>query len=102
VPAPPVIHTLSLHDALPISFIGAGLLNANVLPGTVDQIRLGVETTQPFNEIEIFQNTVLGVGYVLRIWYAFTEDAALCGDDTGLDRKSTRLNSSHVKSSYAV
>src|SRR5690554_7184235 len=37
-------------------------------------------------------------------WYLLQETGAgeLTGDGTGTDRKSTRLNSSHVRISYAV
>src|SRR5690625_7521511 len=62
-PATPVIHTLSLHDALPISVTAllTGLLEPAGVLGVVE------------------------------------------GEPTGfLDRKSTRLNSSHVAISYAV
>src|SRR3712207_6961816 len=70
------IYTLSLHDALPISVQGPGPV--------VDLHRLG----------ELADD-----GPVLPVDDADAEDAAL-GDQ--LDRKSTRLNSSHANISYAV
>src|SRR5690606_41797517 len=87
---PSEIYTLSLHDALPIfpdqgvafgAYFGAWLYGGAVLA-------------------------------IAMIWSAVTEDqlvAAFLGAATilvlylaELDRKSTRLNSSHVKISYAV
>src|SRR5436305_14529010 len=77
------LYTLSLHDALPIS-------SANVVP----------DTTGP--------NVIAGFGDPIpnHLWIVFDEmvDPAKAGDPTRytLDRKSTRLNSSHVRISYAV
>src|SRR5256885_10635672 len=72
------IYTLSLHDALPIS--AAGLVAA--LQGTSEQIE---------NAAEIGMEHNLGL---------------TCDPVAGLvqipDRKSTRLNSSHLVISYAV
>src|SRR5690606_41199626 len=78
--ATPYIYTLSLHDALPIS-----VRSPHPVPG--DRGRLGVE-----------------VGAVARhhlrpLGHEHLEDHAAVDDR---DRKSTRLNSSHVKISYAV
>src|SRR5437868_14547203 len=71
--APPELHTLSLHDALPISLSPFGLDHGNAL--AVDGR---------------YQNrTRTG-----RRWG--------CALDIEGDRKSTRLNSSHVSISYAV
>src|SRR3712207_7129595 len=71
------IYTLSLHDALPIWSLVAreGCLRVPDLAALVHPVELDVE------------------GYDLLV-----EDAAF----HGLDRKSTRLNSSHANISYAV
>src|SRR5690606_42164345 len=74
--APPEIYTLSLHDALPIFFLFRNLL----LPACIDQKFLRVK--------DFF--------YIPLILLHKT------GNPMGRDRKSTRLNSSHVKISYAV
>src|SRR5690606_40898505 len=89
-PAPPEIYTLSLHDALPISgqvaevveVVGVDVghdrdVRAVPQEGAVVLVRL---------HDEVCTGAVLGVA-------ERTDD---------LDRKSTRLNSSHVKISYAV
>src|SRR5690606_40553382 len=87
-PATTVIYTLSLHDALPISLI---TLAANVMKngykvakGTVD-LRTATEHT-------VLDTAAVGFG---------GKFGAKLGLAAG-DRKSTRLNSSHVKISYAV
>src|SRR3712207_9366935 len=66
------IYTLSLHDALPISLRGA-LVPASCLPG--------------FEGGELLGGGLAG-------------GRGLLGH--GIDRKSTRLNSSHANISYAV
>src|SRR5690606_40442004 len=79
------IYTLSLHDALPIFLYpaGSGDFRRKSLPGA----------------------DILGVGHPYFVIPAKAgTQAALGASATGvpLDRKSTRLNSSHVKISYAV
>src|SRR5947199_6658239 len=71
-------HTLSLHDALPISGITAALDASQ----TGDRVMLVDEQAE-------FGGRLLGAGW--NDWL-----------DTSLDRKSTRLNSSHLGISYAV
>src|SRR5690606_41578040 len=87
---PPLLYPLSLHDALPISeFLerdvladlprpGAGLLDLAVVPNTDV-----VEDVRPPRAVELALEGAVG-------------------DLPVRDRKSTRLNSSHVKISYAV
>src|SRR5690606_41691227 len=68
------IYTLSLHDALPISFPSAHSLESHL-------IALALAEIHP--------------RHTRRMLVALA-------DRIGRDRKSTRLNSSHVKISYAV
>src|SRR5690606_42027588 len=79
--ATPEIYTLSLHDALPISdqqvrIFGVGLSEADELVKGVIDVRWPVVQRRPV--------------------------LAAQRRNPHLDRKSTRLNSSHVKISYAV
>src|SRR5205807_6337804 len=85
----PEISTLSLHDALPISMA--------LLP----------------EEFPVVLTVFLALGawrmsqhHVLTRRAAVIETlgsaSAICVDKTGTDRKSTRLNSSHLVISYAV
>src|SRR3712207_8858531 len=71
------IYTLSLHDALPISAAAAAFA------ATVEQGQLAAEALEHH------------LGRVALL-------AFLVGPLAGLDRKSTRLNSSHANISYAV
>src|SRR5690606_40541773 len=84
-PPPPDSSTLSLHDALPISVCG--------------------EERPP--EREIAQAIVIPIGHIENV----SESVTMRGGcppyphptaSAVRDRKSTRLNSSHVKISYAV
>src|SRR5207253_6300357 len=92
----PEIYTLSLHDALPIS---SATMRSPL--GAVNRIakRLGrIWYSRP--------RVVSGVpiiGFVM-IWTNSAERLVIVTPDTtrGRDRKSTRLNSSHVAISYAV
>src|SRR5438874_5397649 len=71
-PAPTEIYTLSLHDALPISITDPVAERVRKLGGT----------------------TLRSIGQIGRSQRVLDNDAE--------DRKSTRLNSSHVEISYAV
>src|SRR5690606_42032970 len=76
-------YTLSLHDALPISLLAA-LALGELLLGAQPPGHLGADVED-------------GAALVQRL------DGLLRDDPVGhRDRKSTRLNSSHVKISYAV
>src|SRR5690606_41067271 len=92
-PAPPETYTLSLHDALPIS--GEGLQG----PGFQ-----GRQGSQRRRQLRQTANT--GGEHPLRRVLSFFSSDSL-NESSGRhgareDRKSTRLNSSHVKISYAV
>src|SRR3712207_7433147 len=79
------IYTLSLHDALPICELVARDVREPVDVGIVAHPPVPVAATQP-GRLDPHDGAVpsrLGVGQ-------------------GLDRKSTRLNSSHANISYAV
>src|SRR5690606_41339941 len=80
VPAPTLIYTLSLHDALPIY-------------GSIPLAGLGASQS-PASMIHARMPGSLGWA----IWLGFVPS----GLAYRKDRKSTRLNSSHVKISYAV
>src|SRR5690606_39730510 len=92
-PAPSAVLPLSLHDALPIS--------DRFAVGEVRVHHLGKQRVGP----EHAQQVVLEAQIELaEAGVALTARAAaqLVVDTPALDRKSTRLNSSHVKISYAV
>src|SRR5690606_42121303 len=82
--APPAIFAFSLHDALPISLLGNG-----VVP---HEVGLGLGNIAADGDVHVAQHVHV-VAEGAQVGHAV-------GDE--LDRKSTRLNSSHVKISYAV
>src|SRR5690606_40477917 len=88
--APTASYTLSLHDALPIYSVGSDV--DHVRPEQLDHLKHGGArgvVCPDLDEQQLTLDRVLGVEL----------------DDlqhVDQDRKSTRLNSSHVKISYAV
>src|SRR5207253_11196592 len=101
-PSPPEPSPLSLHDALPICpyqsalwmLMGAvGLLLAIACANVASlQIARGLARVQEFSI-----RAALGSGRSRLVSQVLVENLVLA-----LDRKSTRLNSSHVAISYAV
>src|SRR5690606_41025033 len=94
--AAPDVSPLSLHAALPISALGQ--VGRDLLPGPVDDALL-------LQDADVLQrdrgaNRMPGIGVAVRQLAAFVGQHA--GHPVVEDRKSTRLNSSHVKISYAV
>src|SRR5690606_41036748 len=88
---PARVSALSLHDALPI-----------YIPGGERRKKTGLFPGLPKREIPRRNPGWISDGVALRI-----QDHSHLGRELGrgkglLDRKSTRLNSSHVKISYAV
>src|SRR5699024_11814417 len=81
VPPPPATPTLSLHDALPIFILGLFLL-----------LRIGDGPTELLDPVQLPAQPKTEIPPV----------PTAIGNEIRLDRKSTRLNSSHVSISYAV
>src|SRR5207253_9362321 len=100
LPPPPVTSTLSLHDALPILFIGG------VGAGARSDQRLRhvalVEMHRPGERRGAVGLRGVHVGFRLQQRRERFLIAPLDGFEQTKDRKSTRLNSSHVAISYAV
>src|SRR5690606_41704814 len=89
------ICTLSLHDALPILLVGISLVVHSILqqgPSITITFKTGSGLTANKTDVK-YRNVVIGQ----------VTDVELSDDQKSVkDRKSTRLNSSHVKISYAV
>src|SRR5690606_41553112 len=92
-PATPEIYPLSLHDALPI-FADAGALALARLELHQEVAAVGRQGAQ------FVQLGIEAVGDHAAV--ADRHCRLLCNGAAQQDRKSTRLNSSHVKISYAV
>src|SRR5207302_8850123 len=102
VSASPAIYTLSLHDALPIFLVvvdGDGDLDRRLATG--DPL---IGMTGRGGAVAISNHRKRAVGIELRVVEPRRGDRRLCRVAAIVrgDRKSTRLNSSHVKISYAV
>src|SRR5690606_41791299 len=91
--------TLSLHDALPIS------IDAVAVPNAVDAIKAVTKTRLKLADLPAppAQMNPVAVVLMYRMIGLSNKDIAIAiGISVKQDRKSTRLNSSHVKISYAV
>src|SRR5205814_9302508 len=101
-PAPPPSSTLSLHDALPIFLLAVLLAYPLVIAGLVGLVA-GYANSKPrvalVDEDNLPPVIVLG-GHRFHVDWTI----ARVSHDVKLvrDRKSTRLNSSHLGISYAV
>src|SRR5690606_42102001 len=96
------IYTLSLHDALPIwSSLKKGVLSG-YSKALIGPNRLTVAKVLQERD---YHTAFIGKWHLGWDWY-FTGDSLNINNLNSLpeveDRKSTRLNSSHVKISYAV
>src|SRR5690606_41751012 len=94
--ATPVIYTLSLHDALPIFPVGRDEpdrphVGDAAVEGRIPRL-VGNPGVRPRLEVALRPNPDLQLASAREVG----------NDEATLDRKSTRLNSSHVKISYAV
>src|SRR5690606_39986172 len=93
-PAPTALSTLSLHDALPISLDArCGDLCKQPRP-LVERFEHWLGALLPNVAVPRLQTRLLHYLLVFGLMILVTAGA--------LDRKSTRLNSSHVKIAYAV
>src|SRR5204862_7359395 len=96
--SPAIITTLSLHDALPIWEDRVDIDHIRIGPMAIVQARTGrVEQTQCAREID---QTATSKRSLVDAVQRSNETDRLSEIDA--DRKSTRLNSSHVEISYAV
>src|SRR5207302_5424364 len=95
------IYTLSLHDALPILHHGmSALLDVACRWATGAPVHL---PTAASSRLAVSQALHLAATFAARVCNLHTAQAILAAEKVfHLDRKSTRLNSSHVKISYAV
>src|SRR5207302_4415644 len=93
---PPAIYTLSLHDALPISIPNLNIEFQNRLRELRDLL------LNPDQEGQIIDETAAKVYTPGQPSWVDIDRAMWDYNPTMVDRKSTRLNSSHVKISYAV
>src|SRR5207249_6765691 len=91
-------HTLALHDALPIS-----TRKRRKTKRSRPSLR-GLRTRIPrLAELDQSRRDAVALGFLgLGVLLAFVCYFGWDGGSVGQDRKSTRLNSSHVSISYAV
>src|SRR5207302_9768980 len=97
--ATPVISTLSLHDALPICATASAVSRPDAV--ICSATFCGQETSTPAISNGL-ANSAQSEATKQTTGWTGTSAASGSGASAPLDRKSTRLNSSHVKISYAV
>src|SRR5690606_41371812 len=95
-PALTVLATLSLHDALPISILAINMHDAPCT-GQIDRISLYGLPVKAFR----CSDHELRTNFFFKLFQLFGQCLFSRGVEQ-IDRKSTRLNSSHVKNTYAV
>src|SRR5439155_24519636 len=96
-PATTVIYTLSLHDALPISKRGVAHLFSQK-----PALKCSIVKGSPCgHELRAEDGVGPGIEFPLGSDFA-SEHREAPGEVTPQDRKSTRLNSSHVAMPYSV
>src|SRR5204862_8250949 len=102
LPAPPSLYTLSLHDALPIfggKQLGRFFIEYDALAGTVIDAAWAEDLTGSLPSVMKRPGLYTGTRHVSAGGFSRFETIKPYGSR---DRKSTRLNSSHVEISYAV
>src|SRR5205814_8956805 len=102
LPFPPthlsLLYTLSLHDALPISTSDSVTVPNIAGPSSY----ISSQTSVSCNGGNDGSATVIATGGIAPYYYNWIPPGSTTATATGLDRKSTRLNSSHLGISYAV
>src|SRR5205807_8368294 len=98
-PATAVLHPLSLHDALPISFQS---VTTGTLPGLLGVEVVSVEDGRVVLRLAVRPDLLAPNGYLHAGAVVALADTACGYGCFASDRKSTRLNSSHLVISYAV
>src|SRR5207249_5506688 len=93
-PPPPELYTLSLHDALPISI-------SNIVDIT-NYVMLAIGQPVHAYDLDRVRGKRIDVRRAREGEKMTTLDDVERSLDSSIDRKSTRLNSSHVSISYAV
>src|SRR5207253_8748876 len=97
-PSPSQLYTLSLHDALPISNLLLDTLKASA-PARIINVSSDAHTGGKINFDDLNAKNGYGMAGMSAYSNSKLENVMFTYE---LDRKSTRLNSSHVAISYAV
>src|SRR5690606_40417989 len=99
---PPAPSALSLHDALPISQLGSDPVHTTFIRGpVVEEVGADAAVLASLEDgrvVAVEQGNLLGISFHPEL----SGEPRLHQRFLNRDRKSTRLNSSHVKISYAV
>src|SRR5207302_6781167 len=96
------IYTLSLHDALPISGDHGGRGEKQVQPSPIGKRHDHFPTNINSHFVSLrFRNYNLQIINYKYYFWSFSISSLAMRKPVRIDRKSTRLNSSHVKISYA-
>src|SRR5690606_40345827 len=99
---PPAALPLSLHDALPIllQLVELGPIRLHERVPCFREARVDRERA-PAQILELVEVRLVPREKIAMLRFELGEGALACVENL-IDRKSTRLNSSHVKISYAV
>src|SRR5690606_40050654 len=100
IPSSPSVYPLSLPDALPIwpAMLFGGIESLGLSPESFAQLKALIEAPHGI----VLATGPTGSGKTTSLYSALYELNTPDRNIVTVDRKSTRLNSSHVKKSYAV
>src|SRR5947209_6445569 len=98
-PAPTCLYTLSLHDALPIS---CSAFNGHQSLLRICPLRVTTSARPPIAAASTTRACARATGFPFGVPRSRLTTSVCRARDGDRDRKSTRLNSSHANSSYAV
>src|SRR5690625_5397948 len=90
------LHTTSLHDALPIY----ELEETDYFKDLAERLYIDWGISRRWDQKGTNEKPIIHIGHLPKYIFGGYENIVLKFED--LDRKSTRLNSSHVAISYAV
>src|SRR5690554_7222043 len=97
-----LFNVMDSHHCLEPAFSAISLGSLIFTSNTGNLASVGISMYMRTTYLLFTRLAVTGIAKTLRYCFGFTIHFAVKGSHSAIDRKSTRLNSSHVRISYAV